>query len=203
MFRGASQMTNPIVDLVGNKTGRIIPIYPQSEKAGLNTWEIGDAALEALRRSADRGIGDPVPASVRAHFRFIDRASAWRQIHEPTSMAEAAEARRRLVFDELLRVQLALVMRKRALEAEMVGTEHNIDGELVPRLLARLPFKPTGAQDRTIAEIKHDMAAPHPMHRLLQGDVGAGKTLVAFERVARGRARRAPGRFDGADRGVG
>ena len=180
VYRGTAQMTNPVVDLVGNKTGRIIAVYPQSEKAGLNTWEIGDAVLEALRRSSDRGIGDPLPPSLLERHRFIDRARAWRQIHDPESMADVAEARRRLVFDELLRVQLALVLRKRALEAETKGIVHDPPGVLVSRLYERLPFSLTSAQRRTIAEIAADMAAPHPMHRLLQGDVGAGKTLVAL-----------------------
>ncbi|MEO5839232.1 MAG: ATP-dependent DNA helicase RecG [Acidimicrobiales bacterium] len=180
VYRGVAQMTNPIVDLVGNKTGRIIAVYPQSEKAGLNTWEIGDAVLETLRRSSDRGIGDPLPPSLLERHRFIDRARAWRQIHDPQSMADVAEARRRLVFDELLRVQLALVLRKRALEAETKGIVHDAPGVLVTKLHERLPFSLTSAQRRAIDEIATDMAAPHPMHRLLQGDVGAGKTLVAL-----------------------
>jgi ATP-dependent DNA helicase RecG len=180
VFRGAAQMTNPVVDLVGNKTGRIIPVYPQSGKADLNTWEIGDAVLESLRKSAHRGIGDPVPSVVLERHRFIPRGQAWHQIHDPQSMADVAEARRRLVFDELLRVQLALVLRKRALEAETKGIVHAEPGALVSQLHARLPFELTAAQRRTIDEIAADMAAPHPMHRLLQGDVGAGKTLVAL-----------------------
>ena len=180
VFKGVRQMTNPVVDLVGNKTGRIIAVYPQSEKAGLNTWEIGDAVLEALRRSSERGIGDPLPPSLVERHRFIDRGRAWRQIHDPQSMADVAEARRRLVFDELLRVQLALVLRKRALEAETKGIVHAAPGILVSRLYERLPFSLTTAQRRAIDEIATDMAAPHPMHRLLQGDVGAGKTLVAL-----------------------
>src|SRR4030095_7238838 len=96
-------------------------VYPQSEKAGLNTWDIGDAVLEALRRSSERGIGDPLPRSLVARHRFMHRGRAWRQIHDPQSIADVAEARRRLVFDELLRVQLALVLRKRALEGEDKG----------------------------------------------------------------------------------
>jgi ATP-dependent DNA helicase RecG len=180
IYRGAAQMTNPVVDLVGNKTGRIIAVYPQSAKAELSTWEIGDAVLEALRRSVERGIGDPLPHWILERHRFIDRGRAWHQIHDPQSMADVAEARRRLVFDELLRVQLALVLRKRALEAETKGIVHEAPGPLVARLHARLPFDLTAAQRRAIDEIATDMAAPHPMHRLLQGDVGAGKTLVAL-----------------------
>jgi len=84
-----------------------------------------------------------------------------------------------LALDELLRLQLILVMRKRAYERESKGIRHAVDGDLVPRFLERLPFPLTGAQQRAIGEISADLAGPHPMHRLLQGDVGAGKTVVA------------------------
>ncbi len=88
-------------------------------------------------------------------------------------------ARRRLAFDELLRLQVILVMRKRAVEREATGIRHQVDGDLVDRFRAGLPFTLTEAQTRAIAEIRGDMAGPHPMHRLLQGDVGSGKTVVA------------------------
>jgi ATP-dependent DNA helicase RecG len=88
-------------------------------------------------------------------------------------------ARRRLAFDELLRVQLVLVMRKRAIERESTGVAHVVDGPLVRRFLEQLPYSLTGAQRRVIGEIDADLGSPTPMHRLLQGDVGAGKTLVA------------------------
>ena len=87
-------------------------------------------------------------------------------------------ARRRLVFDELLRVQLALVLRKRALEQESVGMRHVVDGALVSRFHERLPFPLTAAQRRVIEQIESDLADERPMHRLLQGDVGSGKTVV-------------------------
>ncbi len=83
------------------------------------------------------------------------------------------------MFDELLRIQLALVLRKRRIEATSQGIEHVVSGELVARFLGALPFALTGDQERVIAEITADLARPVPMHRLLQGDVGAGKTVVA------------------------
>jgi ATP-dependent DNA helicase RecG len=174
------QMTSPVVDFVGTKTGRIVPVYPQSEKARVSTDDIGSAVAEVLRRCAPRGIVDPVPARVLRRFDFVDRGAALAAIHEPDTMAQMQEARRRLVFDELLRVQLGLVLRKRALEATTPGLAHTVEGELVERFHASLPFPLTAAQRRAIAEIEHDMALPQPMHRLLQGDVGAGKTLVAL-----------------------
>ena len=179
IYRGALQMTNPIVDLIGDRTGRIVPIYPQSEKSGLSTWEIAGWVEDALHRCEPRGIADPVPPEVRRRLGLVARHEALRGIHLPETMGEKAEARRRLAFDELLRVQAVLVMRKRALEREQKGIRHTVEGELLSRLQASLPFPLTGAQQRAIGEITADLAGPHPMHRLLQGDVGAGKTLVA------------------------
>jgi ATP-dependent DNA helicase RecG len=179
IYAGRRQMTNPVVDLIGDKTGRIVPIYPQSEKAGLSTWEIGDWVAEALRRSQPRGLLDPLPAWVRERFELPSRAEAFAGIHAPDSLAHKEAARKRLVLDELLRVQLALVQRKRHLERTTRGIEHMVDGPLVDEFRGRLPFDLTDDQRAAIDEIGRDLAAPHPMHRLLQGDVGAGKTVVS------------------------
>jgi len=176
-YKGRRQMSNPVVDLVGDRTGRIVPIYPQSGKAGISTWELAGFVEEALRRA--RGMADPLPDEWRERLDLVDRTWAFNQIHNPESMAAKEAARRRLVVDELLRLQLALVMRKRAIERESKGIHHVLDGELVGRFHAGLPFALTGAQQRAVAEIAGDLAGPHPMHRLLQGDVGSGKTLVA------------------------
>ncbi|HET7718316.1 MAG TPA: DEAD/DEAH box helicase, partial [Acidimicrobiales bacterium] len=176
-FKGRPQMTNPVVDLVGDRTGKIVPIYQQSEKAGLATWELAAFIEEALLRAGP--MADPLPEEWRDRLDVVDRTWAFRSIHNPESMAAAQAARRRLVVDELLRLQLALVMRKRAVERESKGIRHVVDGELVRRFHGALPFPLTGAQQRAIAEIAGDLAGVHPMHRLLQGDVGSGKTLVA------------------------
>ena len=102
--------------------GRIVPIYPQSDKAGLSTWEIGDLVEEALRRAlARRGIADPLPGRWRDRLQLMERGAALRTIHAPDSMGAMAAARKRLAFDELLRVQLALVQRKRQLEHAAKG----------------------------------------------------------------------------------
>ena len=179
-YRGSVQMTNPVVDLVGDRTGRIIPVYPQSEKAGVRTWQIADLAGNALDRCRPRGIADPVPREVLDRFDLVDRSAALDWIHRPGSMSDWHKARQRLVFDELLRVQLELVRRKRRLELHAKGLSHVTEGELVDRFHRRLPFRLTAAQCRAIEEIRTDLAKPHPMHRLLQGDVGAGKTVVAL-----------------------
>ena len=178
-YRGGLQMSNPIVDLIGDRTGKIVPIYPQSDKAQINTWEMAGWIEETLRRCTERGIADPVPEAIRRRLGLIGRADALAGIHLPDDMKTKELARYRLAFDELLRVQLVLVLRKRALERDSLGIEHVIDGEMVERFVASLPFPMTAAQVRTIAEINVDLGSSQPMHRLLQGDVGAGKTVVA------------------------
>ncbi len=176
-YRGRRQMTNPVVDLIGNRTGRIVPIYPQSDKAGLTTWELGDWVEESLRRAGQ--FADPLPREWIDRLDVVDRTWAFNHVHAPESMAAAQVARKRLVLDELLRLQVTLVMRKRALEREAKGIRHAADGELVRRFHDGLPFPLTQAQRNAIGELAADLAGPHPMHRLLQGDVGAGKTVVA------------------------
>jgi ATP-dependent DNA helicase RecG len=176
LYKGRRQMANPVVDLVGDKTGKIVPIYPQS--ADLTTWEIAEWVEEALRRAGD--FADPLSEALRDRLDMADRTWSFHQIHEPESMAAKSAARKRLAFDELFRLQVALVMRKRAVEREAKGIRHDVAGDLVKRFHAALPFPLTGAQQRAVAEIETDLAGIHPMHRLLQGDVGAGKTVVAL-----------------------
>ena len=179
-YRGRLQMTNPLVDLVGDRTGRIVAVYPQSEAARLHSWDVDRLVAEALRRVMKiRGFADPVPVDVRNRYNLVGRSEAYHGIHRPSSMGEVAEARRRLVFDELLRIQLELVERKRAMESGSAGVVHDISGAMVGQFVERLDFDLTDAQRRVIAEMLDDMARPAPMHRLLQGDVGSGKTVVA------------------------
>ena len=184
-YRGQRQMTNPVVDLIGDRTGRIVAVYPQSEKAGLTSWELGELIGRALQKCRPRGIADPVPAGMLQRLGLIGRQAAFEGIHRPETMGEKETARARLVFDELLRIQVSLVHRKRQLESDAVGIRHNLSGQggpapgLVTSFIERLPYALTAAQRRVIEEIDTDLAGVHPMHRLLQGDVGAGKTLVA------------------------
>jgi len=184
-FRGTKQLTNPVVDLVGDQTGQVVPIYPQSEKARITTQDVRRWVAEALER-LDRtgGLLDPVPETVLDRLDLIERGEALRLVHVPGDRVAAYEvARKRLIFDELLRLQLALVLRKRHLEHTTVGVAHDLRGDLVPRFHDALPYPLTSAQRRVIAEIEADLAHPVPMHRLLQGDVGAGKTVVAVSAV--------------------
>ena len=184
-YRGSKQMTNPVVDVLGDgstaeRTGKIVAIYPQSETAGIVTWDVANWVAEARRRCERRGIADPVPARLRKRLGLAGRARAFTDIHEPRSMSDRWAARDRLVFDELLRVQLLLRSQRLAREAHELGLAHDPAGSLIEAFQRRLPYALTGAQQRAMAELDADVSTQRPMHRLLQGDVGAGKTLVAL-----------------------
>jgi ATP-dependent DNA helicase RecG len=201
-FRGARQMTNPVVDVIVGPTGEerdpskvgvVVPIYPASGKAGLTSWELGGFIDESLRRAGP--LLDPLPAWVRTELDLIDREASLWGIHLPASMEAVAPARRRLIFDEFLRLQLLLALRRRRQEASAVGVSHPLSDDdldvapgtpvaasdsLVRQFLAGHRFALTGAQRRVLGEVAHDLRGARPMHRLLQGDVGAGKTVVAL-----------------------
>ncbi len=178
-YRGRSQLTNPVVDLVGDQTGRIVAVYPQSDKAGITSAEVARLVAEALRRTRRRGIADPVPRGVRSRFGLIDRQAAMAAIHAPEAGSQVRLARDRLVFDELLRLQVVLVRAKRQVQRSGEAITHQVTGPVVDAFLGGLRYELTGAQRRAIEAIHTDLARPVPMNRLLQGDVGSGKTLVA------------------------
>ncbi len=178
VFRGRRQMANPVIDYVGDQTGRIVPVYRQSGKANVSSYEIAKFEHEALERAGE--FYDPVPEPYLAQLRLVGRTQAFNAIHEPEDTAAKDLATRRLAFDELLRLQLLLVRRKRAIAAETRGVVHDTSPDgLVSAFIARLPFELTRAQRRAIDAIAGDLALAHPMSRLLQGDVGSGKTVVA------------------------
>jgi ATP-dependent DNA helicase RecG len=182
VYRGKRQLTNPIVDVLGRagdtKTGVVMPIYPQSGKADVSTWEIQPVVALALDWAGD--LVETLPAGVLEELKLVDRTIAYRSVHQPESIDAARKAQRRLRFDEFLRMQVGLVARKRAIEAEASGIAHAVDGALLDRFLGALPYELTGDQRTAIDAIAADMAKPVPMHRLLQGEVGSGKTLVAI-----------------------
>ena len=127
-----------------------------------------------------------LPPDVAARQRLVDLPRALRHVHSPAPEADLealgasrSVAHRSLIFDELFFLQLGLALRRSA-SGQEEGSAFPRSTRLVPALYARLPFRATGAQDRAFAEIEADLAAPHPMRRLLQGDVGSGKTLVAL-----------------------
>ncbi len=190
-YRGTRQMVNPVVDVVAGagaarRTLRVLPVYPASAKAGLTSWEIGRFVDDALGRAGE--LVDPLPDDWRSSLGLWDRTEAFRAVHLPESIDVVEPARRRLKFDELLRLQLALVLRRRAFEVNARALHHRVSPRevtggvadtLMARFLARLPYELTTAQRRALAVVVADMAGPFPMHRLLQGDVGSGKTVVA------------------------
>jgi len=181
--RSRLQMTNPIVDIldrVGENTGAIVPVYPQSGKAEVFTWQLRKIVAACLQRTKPRGFAEPLGAEVLEGRGLVDRTRAYRGIHLPETHEDHRQAAERLKFDEFVRMQVGLVARKRALEQERTGIRHQVDGPLVGAFHAGLPFALTGDQRRAIDEILRDLASSAPMHRLLQGDVGSGKTVVAL-----------------------
>jgi ATP-dependent DNA helicase RecG len=180
-FRGTAQLKNPklvVLDDGGavSDEDRIQPTYPATE--ALASHRIAGFVREAL--DALDHLPDFLPGALREGRTLIGLDEALRTIHRPPSLDAVAPARDRLVYDELLALQVGLQRRRVRLESESAGlVQEPADGGLADRLLDALPFRPTGAQERAFAEIGADLARPKPMHRLLQGDVGAGKTLVA------------------------
>jgi ATP-dependent DNA helicase RecG len=149
----------------------VIPVYPASKEVSSGRLRRAVGAL--LDRFG--GVPDFVPEPLRRAHGLPDRAAALEAIHRPGDRKEAARARDRLVYDELFVLQVGLALRRRAQEAGQHGRALQTDGDLTKRLLASLPFQPTAAQSRVMAEIGADLARTKPMHRLLQGEVGSGK----------------------------
>ncbi|HEX6300800.1 MAG TPA: ATP-dependent DNA helicase RecG [Acidimicrobiia bacterium] len=186
-FRGSLQMKTPAVDVLSNDSegltvGRVVPVHPTA--GGVGPGHLRRAIHNALTRS--QPIDDTIPTELKAANGLMDRPQAFDSIHFPESLEEVAPARRRLVYDELFRLELALAIQKRHQMAASVGIPHEPTGELVDRFLGDLPYDLTGAQQRVVDEIESDLKAAHPMHRLLQGEVGSGKTVVAVATLLRG-----------------
>ena len=180
-FRGRLQMNSPALDVLGGKwegleTGRVVPTYRAVGQAGPGYLRRG--IWNALRRS--RPIPDPVPPHIVRRYGLMERDAALVGIHFPETVKQTFPARRRLAFDEFFRLELALAMTKQRNMAESSGIEHRPHPPLVTRFLEGLPFDLTEAQQRVIDEIQKDMARPRAMQRLLQGEVGSGKTVVAM-----------------------
>jgi ATP-dependent DNA helicase RecG len=178
LFRGRLQMKSPDLDnLAGDSlvTGRVVPVHPAM--AGMTPRQLRVSIDNALRRS--RPVAETFPTAILDRLDLMDRDTALGRVHFPETADEAVPARRRLVFDELFRLEVALAMAKHRQIDESVGVSHRVAGVLVDDFVAALPYQLTAAQQRTIDEISSDLAAAHPMHRLLQGEVGSGKTVVA------------------------
>jgi ATP-dependent DNA helicase RecG len=163
-------------DSEGTAGGRILAIYPTTEGLTVKTIRsLIDRQLDALLPL----VSDPLPRDVVSSAGVVSLPEALRMVHRPASIAEAVEGRNRLAFDELLFVQL-LHRRANAIAREArAGVPYVNRRELTSALKAALPFALTGAQVRVLREIVGDMCSGRKMHRLLQGDVGSGKTIVA------------------------
>lgn len=186
-FRGSLQMKTPAVDVLSSDTegltvGRVVPVHPAI--GGVSPGHVRRAMHNALKRS--RPIDDSLPTELKAANGLMERDKAFGSIHFPDSLEEVEPARKRLVYDELFRLELALAMQKRHQMDTAIGIEHRPTGELVDRFLGGLPYDLTRAQTRVLGEIEDDLRQRHPMHRLLQGEVGSGKTVVAVATLLRG-----------------
>ncbi|MDX6486360.1 MAG: ATP-dependent helicase RecG, partial [Gaiellaceae bacterium] len=162
----------------GEATADFAPVYPASEEiTAKKLRELVGAALP-------RALADPLPAGLKQDEELPERVDALWALHRPRSLGEAEAGRRRLAFDELLLLQLWLAQRRRERESE-VAPELGPPGELVARYRGVLPFTLTEHQDRAIADLDRDLERSVPMQRLLQGEVGSGKTVVALYALLR------------------
>ena len=167
------QMVNPQVRTAAQvQAAPLSAIYPQTE--GLNSSAISRCVAQLLPHA--ELLGEPLPPDLLKKYRLPGKAQAVREIHAPASAQAAQEARRRLIFEELLVLQLGMGQMKNRGSAVTGAPMRRIDPA---PFWASLPFSPTGAQRRAVDEILNDMAGETSMNRLLQGDVGSGKTLVA------------------------
>ena len=157
-------------------TGRIVPVYPLTE--GLRQKWLRRRIQELVKYWTKR-IEDPLPDRIREPRNLMPLGAALSQIHFPDDMDLLKQARRRLAFDEMLLLQLGVMRQKRAWQSQP-GRSIRVDEGFVEKIVSSLPFELTSAQRRALREILTDIARPHPMSRLLQGDVGSGKTVVAL-----------------------
>jgi ATP-dependent DNA helicase RecG len=158
-------------DIERLKSGRPLAFYPSTPTLDQAFWralmpKVLDGALGLVKDFRPSGDGTPL-------------SQAMGEIHRPSSLASYEKARQRLASDELLVLQLFLLLKKRSLEKTAKGREYHFEGERILQFRKSIPFALTNAQKRVIKEIKADLGRPHPMNRLLQGDVGSGKTVVA------------------------
>ena len=193
-FSGALTIVHPEFEVVSEgregeegeaslHVGRVVPVYEAAGKLSTRVFRsIVYALLETLGPQPD-----PLPAALRQRLNLPDRSSAVRTLHFPSPQEDLrllnafrSPAHTRLIFEEFFWLELGLAL-KREQARLRPGIAFELNDTVREKVKRMLPFKPTGAQKRVLAEIARDMQSPAPMHRLLQGDVGSGKTLVAAE----------------------
>jgi ATP-dependent DNA helicase RecG len=175
---GKCEMINPEIEFVEKdyKAGKIMPIY--SLTYNLTNNEITKIVKTALDTSFEK-IEDIIPSSIKNRYKLISRKNAIKYLHFPQDSKTYTYAKKTIAFEKLLIMQIGLISIKIKLVNDLFGIQMK-DTELADLLLNTLPFKLTNAQYRVISEIKEDMEKSKPMNRLVQGDVGSGKTIVAI-----------------------
>ena len=169
-------LTSPSAPVQSEQIGRLLPVYGLTE--GLSADRLRALIRPVLE--AARHWGDHLPPSLLQREELPELGTALVQIHAPTNQQTLSSARRRLVFDEFLLLQLGLLQRRRELTSRPAPPLTTPGGELLQQFLDLLPFPLTGAQQRVLTEIRADLERDQPMARLVQGDVGSGKTVVAI-----------------------
>lgn len=178
MYLGRKQMNDPAFETLDQShlnTNRITPVYPLT--AGLTQKDLRTAVNSALRFNITR-LQDYLPIEIKKTTGLIDLPVALHQIHYPDSFDLLRSARDRLAFDEIFFLQLGVQQQKQNWQS-IPACRYEISDELVGKITTPLPFSLTGAQNRVISEIREDLSSGRPMNRLIQGDVGSGKTIVA------------------------
>ncbi|NLU69779.1 ATP-dependent DNA helicase RecG [Streptomyces sp. HNM0574] len=190
VFNHRLQLAHPQYELLGKDgaeeevdafANRLMPLYPAC--AQLASWQIArcvQTVLSSMEATGWSGLVDPLPAAVREQRQLLPLPEAFEKAHRPRSRADLADARARLKWDEAFVLQVALARRRLADDELPAAPRVPVEGGLLDAFDARLPFTLTDGQQHVSREIFADLATEHPMHRLLQGEVGSGKTLVAL-----------------------
>jgi len=186
VFNGKKQLAHPDYEMIpdGNDVdaaassfaGKYLPVYPASAK--MPSWKISKCVEMAID-SLDK-VEDFLPEHIRSSFGYPTLHQGLVQLHRPADLDSAESARERLTFDEAFLLQSLLVLRRNELRKLNTASRKAIKGGILDSFDASLPFQLTGGQKSVCAEIEADLAQDHPMHRLLQGEVGSGKTIVAL-----------------------
>ncbi|MCS7192387.1 MAG: ATP-dependent DNA helicase RecG [Armatimonadetes bacterium] len=178
IFGQLTFQTPEIEEITGDanlQVGRLVPVYPLTE--GLSQNFVRTLVRETVWRTVDK-LEEPLSNSIRQRYNLMLFNEALRQVHFPDDEGQLEAARRRIVFDEFLTMQLVLALRKKGVK-EHKGIVFHVDSDSVERFIRSLPFQLTKDQHKVINEILADMQKPNPMNRLLHGEVGSGKTVVA------------------------
>jgi ATP-dependent DNA helicase RecG len=178
-FRNSISLTNPEINPNSQDddfAGGLLPLYPAA--GNVKTWHVRDAVRLILNSRLD--LSDPIPAELRRRHQLLDLWEAYEKIHRPTGYADVERARTRLRWDEALIVQVTLAQRRAATERQAATARPERAGGLLEAFDRSMPFTLTVGQQVVGLDVAADLARSFPMHRLLQGEVGSGKTVVAL-----------------------